>query len=181
MACPTIFPLFCDPRAWACTVKLHSHLYANAKRTRKRTMWTCRRTVFAFIRLCGVCSANRQMLSIRSRYFKEKYVHNRTDVDVHSFGQPTNNQRNACSIACAANTEQATFWHSFAIASVLYALFMYKCGCALTRTCTWYYCACAGQVHSHFKFLQIITGHETCFSSWSCSRNFFSGFISIFL
>ncbi len=76
----------------------------------KRIMWTCRRTAFAFIRLSGVCLVNRQMLSIWSRYIKEKSVRNHTDVDVHSFGQPTNDQRNAYSFACAANAEQATFW-----------------------------------------------------------------------
>ncbi len=38
----------------------------------------CRRTAFAFIRLCGVCSANRRMLSVWSRYFKEKYIRNHT-------------------------------------------------------------------------------------------------------
>ncbi len=100
------------------------------KTNAKRIMCTCRRTAFAFIRLCDVCSANRQMLSVWSRYFKGKYVRNRTDVEVHSFGQPTNDQWNACSFACAANAEQATFWHSFAFASVSHALFAfaYRCG-----------------------------------------------------
>ncbi len=51
------------------------------KRTRN-IMWMCRRTAFVFIRLCGVCSANRGMLSIWRRYFKEKYVRNHTDVEV---------------------------------------------------------------------------------------------------
>ncbi len=59
---------------------------------------------------------------------------------IHSFMQPTNNQWNACSFACAANTEQATFWHSFAFASVPHALFAfaYGCGCAFKDgiTCT---------------------------------------------
>ncbi len=101
-------------------IKPHPHLYANAK----RIMWTCRQTALTFIRLCGICSANRRTLSVRSRYFKEKYARNHTDVDVYSFGQPTNDQRNA---------EQATFWHSFAFASVLHSLFVfaYRCGCAL--------------------------------------------------
>ncbi len=99
----------------------------------KRTMWTCRRTAFAFIRLCGVCSVNRRTLFVWSRYFKEKYVRNHTDVDVLSFQQPTNNQKNACSFACVTNAEQATFWHSLAFASVLHALFAfaYRCGHAL--------------------------------------------------
>ncbi len=70
-------------------------------------MWTCRRTAFAFIRLCSVCSVNRRTLSIWCRYFKEKYIRNHTDVDIHSFEQPTNNQRNTCPFACAANAEQA--------------------------------------------------------------------------
>ncbi len=83
----------------------------NAKTHAKHIMWTYRRTAFGFIRLCSICSTNRRTLSVWSRYFKEKYVHHRTDVDVHSFSQPTNNQRKACSFACAANTEQATFWH----------------------------------------------------------------------
>ncbi len=102
----------------------------NAKTHAKRIIWTCRRIVFVFIRLCGVCSANRRTLSVWSQYFKEKYVCNHSDVDVHSFGQPMNNQWNACSFACAANAEQATFWHSFAFALVLHALFAftYRCG-----------------------------------------------------
>ncbi len=29
-------------------IKPHPHLYANAKQTRKRIMWTCRRTAFAY-------------------------------------------------------------------------------------------------------------------------------------
>ncbi len=58
-----------------------------------------------------------------------------TDVDVHSFEQPTNNQWNACSFACAANIEQATFWDLLAFASVPHALFAstYGCGRASTR------------------------------------------------
>ncbi len=88
----------------------------NAKMHVKCIMWTCRRTAFSFICLCDVCLANRRMLSVWSRYFKEKYVHIHIDVDVHSFMQPMNNQRNACSFAFAANTEQATFWHSFVFA-----------------------------------------------------------------
>ncbi len=86
--------------------------------------------------VCGVCSLNRQTLSIWSRYFKEKYVRNHTDTDVHSFGQPTNNQGNACLFACVVNAEQATFWHSFAFVSVSHALFafVYRCGCALKVT-----------------------------------------------
>ncbi len=97
-------------------------------------MWICRRTAFAFIRLCGICLANRRTLSVWSQYFKEKYVCNHTDVNVHSFGQPTNNQQNACLFACLSNTEEATFWHSFAFASVPHALlaFAYRCGRALT-------------------------------------------------
>ncbi len=75
-------------------------------------MLTCRQTAFTFIRLCGVCSVNRQTLSIWSRYFKEKYVRNHADVDVHSFRHSTNNLWNACSFACVANVEQATFSHS---------------------------------------------------------------------
>ncbi len=43
-------------------------------------MWTHRQTPFVFNCLCGVCSANRRTLSI---YFKEKYVLNHADVDVH--------------------------------------------------------------------------------------------------
>ncbi len=115
------------------TLKLRPHLYTNAKTHTKCIMWTCRRTAFAFIRLCGVCSANRRTLSVWSRYFKEKYVCHHTDVDVHSFGQPTNNQRNACSFAYVANPEQATFWHSLAFTSVSHALFAfaYRCGRAL--------------------------------------------------
>ncbi len=111
-------------------VKPCPHLYTNAKTYAKRIMWTCRRTAFTFIRLCGICLANRRMLSVWSWYFKEKYVRNHTDVDVHSFGQPSNNQQNACSFACAANAEQATFWHSFAFTSVLHALFafVHRCG-----------------------------------------------------
>ncbi len=111
-------------------LKPHPHLYVNAKTHAKRIMWTCRRTAFAFIRLCGVCSANRWTLSVWSWYFKEKDVRHHTDVDVHPFGQPTNNQRNACSFACVANAEQATFCHSFAFASVPHALFAfaYRCG-----------------------------------------------------
>ncbi len=84
----------------------------NVKTHAKRIMWMCRQTAFIYIRLCGVCLANRwirRMLSVWSRYFKEKYIRNHTDVDIHSFRQPTNNQRNACSFACAANAEQATF------------------------------------------------------------------------
>ncbi len=71
-------------------LKPHPHLYANAKTHAKHIMWTCRRTAFSFIRLCGVCSANKRMLTIWSRYIKEKYIRNHTDVEVHSFGQPTN-------------------------------------------------------------------------------------------
>ncbi len=95
----------------------------------KRIMWTCRRTAFAFIRLCGVCLVNRRMLSVCSWYFKEKYIRNHTDVVIHSFGQPTKDQRNTCSFAYAANAEQATFWHSFTFASVSHALFafVYRC------------------------------------------------------
>ncbi len=81
----------------------------------KRIMWTCRRTAFAFIRLCGICSANKQMLSVWSRYFTEKYVRHRTDVNVYSFGQPTNNQRNAFSFACGGMLNKQLFgirWHS---------------------------------------------------------------------
>ncbi len=77
------------PRPSVCECETHA----------KCIMWTCRQTAFAIIHLCGICSANRRMLSVWSRYFKEKYVRNHTDVDVHSFGQPTNNQRNACSFA----------------------------------------------------------------------------------
>ncbi len=66
--------------------KPHPHLYANAKTHAKRIMWACRQTAFVFICLCSVCSANRQTLSVWSRYFKEKYGHHRTDVDIHSFG-----------------------------------------------------------------------------------------------
>ncbi len=75
--------------------------------------------------------ANKQTLSVWSRYFKEKYVRNHTDVDVRSFWQPKNNHWNSCSIACVVNIEQATFWHSFAFESVPHALFTfaYRCGC----------------------------------------------------
>ncbi len=96
-------------------------------------MWTCQRTAFTFIHLCGACLANRQTLSVWSRYFKEKYVRSHTDVDAHSFGQPTNNQWKACLFACAANAEQVTLWHWFAFASVSHVLFAfaYRCGRAL--------------------------------------------------
>ncbi len=118
----------------SCFFKPHPHLYANAKMHAKRIMSTCKRTAFTFIRLCGVCSANRRTLSVWSRYFKEKYVRNYTDVDVHSFRQPMNNQRNACSFACAANAEQATFWHLLAFAFIPHALFAfaYRFGHAFT-------------------------------------------------
>ncbi len=109
----------------------------NAKTHGKRIMWTCRRTAFTFIRSCGVCSVNRQTLSMWSWYFKENYIRNHTDVDIQSFKQPKNNQRNACSFACATNVEQATFWHSFAFVSVPHALFAfaYRCGRALRLFC----------------------------------------------
>ncbi len=108
----------------------------NSKTHEKRVMWRCRQTAIAFIRLCGVCSANRTMLFVWSWYFKEKYVRNHTDVDVHLFGQPMNNQRNVCSFACVTNAEQAHFRHLLAFASVTHALFMfaYRCGCALMLT-----------------------------------------------
>ncbi len=66
---------------------------------------------------------------------QRKILRNRTDVNVHSFGQPTNNQGNACSFACVANAEQATFWHSLAFASISHVLFAfaYRCGRALTQ------------------------------------------------
>ncbi len=52
------------------------------------------------------------------------------------FGQPTNNQRNACSFACAENAKQATSWHSFAFASVPHTsfAFAYRCGCFFKRS-----------------------------------------------
>ncbi len=100
----------------------------------KCIMWLCRRTAITFIRLCGVCSVNRQTLSVWSRYFKEKYIPNHTDVDIHSFGQATNNQWNICTFARVANAEQATFWHSLAFVSVPHVLFAfaYRCGRALS-------------------------------------------------
>ncbi len=139
-------------------------------------MWTCRRTAFAFIRLCGICSANRRMLSFWSQYFKEKYVRNHTDVDVHSFGQPTNDQRNACSFACAVNAEQATFWHSFAFASVPHALFAsaYRCGCASTQRHSLHPCSTFG--HPYFSLISSVKFTQnfhlnvpTVFSSKICS------------
>ncbi len=106
----------------------------NAKTHVKHIMWTCRRTAFAFIHLCGVCSANRRMLTFWRRYFKEEYIHHHTDVDIHSFGEPMNNRWNTCLFACAAN-EQATFWHSLAFALVPHALFAFRCGRAFTWIC----------------------------------------------
>ncbi len=112
-------------------VKPRPHLYANVK----HITWMCRRTAFTFIRLCGICSANWRTLSVWSWYYKGKYVRNHTDVDLHLFGQPTNNQQNTCLFACVANAEQATFWHSFAFPSVPHALFVfvYRCGRTLYR------------------------------------------------
>ncbi len=74
---------------------------------REMLMWTCSRSAANSIRLCSKCSVNNRMLSIRSRYFKEKYV------------------RNAGCMFNKANAKQTTFWHSFGFASVLHSFFVF--------------------------------------------------------
>ncbi len=97
-----------EPKAASTSVR---ECKTNAKMHVKHIMWVCRRTAFAFIRLCGVCSANTNAIHLEL-YFKKK-----------AFAVIL--MRNACSFACAANAEQATFWHSFAFASVLHAMFAF--------------------------------------------------------
>ncbi len=46
-------------------------------------MWTCSRGTENSICLCSEHSVNSWMLSVWSRYFKEKYVRNHTDVNVY--------------------------------------------------------------------------------------------------
>ncbi len=46
-------------------------------------MWMCGQGAANSIRLCDEHSVNSQMLSVWSRYFKEKYVHNHIDVDIY--------------------------------------------------------------------------------------------------
>ncbi len=50
---------------------------------REMLMWTCSRGAGNNIHLCGERSVNSQTLSLRSRFFKEKYIHNHPDVDIY--------------------------------------------------------------------------------------------------
>ncbi len=75
-------------------------------------------------------------------------------------------------------------WHTLLL--VFYSLSCYFStvllarACTVMRACTLYHSAYVAQVRSHLSFFKLVTdtrseaGHETCSSSWSCYRNFFS-------
>ncbi len=90
---------------------------------------------------------------------------------LNPFEQPTNNLRNACSFACVVNAEQATFWHSFAFASVPHALFAYRCGHAFRQNCVMGMCTFQRPLLPHYHWHAMrnnsTLSHKACNNS-SC-------------
>ncbi len=111
-------------------------------------MRLCSLSATNWICLCGEPSANSRMLSVWSRYFKEKYI------------------RNAGCMFHKANAKQITFWHSFGIISVPHALFAYRCGHNFIYKLNKKHCGLFTVSHTAHIQLQYVQHNGTIMITW---------------